>query len=118
MFSRCIFVLVASAFLAALPATAQTPTSDPARKYPLPTYDENWQFLSDPNRHSDPWDIVKYVQLARGMFASFGGEARESYERFGNQDFWLERAESERIPVVRQNSGRALILAAVALLWR
>jgi len=91
MFSRCCtFVLVASAvLLAASPATAQTPTPDPARSYPLPTYDENWQFLSDPNSHIDPWDIVKYLQLAEGMFASFGGEARESYERFGNQDFGL-----------------------------
>jgi Alginate export len=68
---------------------AQTPTPDPARRYPLPTYDEDWQFLSDPSRHSDPWDIVKYVKLARGIFVSFGGEARETYERFGNQDFGL-----------------------------
>jgi hypothetical protein len=73
MFSRCTFVLVASAVLAASPATAQTPTPDPARSYPLPTYDENWQFLSDPNRRADPWDIVKYVQLVDGIFASFGG---------------------------------------------
>ena len=98
MFLRCIFVLVTSAVLAATPATAQTmtsptitqtPTPDPARRYPLPTYDENWQFLSDPTRRTDPWDIVKYVQLADGIFASFGGEARESYERFGNQNFGL-----------------------------
>ena len=89
MFSRCIFVLVTSAVLAASPATAQTPTPDPARGYPLPTYDENWQFLRDPDRRADPWDIVKYLPLGDGMFASFGGEARESYERFGNQDFGL-----------------------------
>jgi len=87
--ATCSFVLVASAVLAASPAMAQTAMPDPARRYPLPTYDENWQFLSDPNRRSDPWDIVKYVHLAGGMFASFGGEARESYERFGNQDFGL-----------------------------
>jgi hypothetical protein len=89
MFSRSIFVLVTSAVLAASPATAQTPTPDPARRYPMPTYDENWQFLSDPNRRADPWDIVKYLPLGDGMFASFGGEARESYERFGNQNFGL-----------------------------
>lgn len=29
------------------------------------------------------------MHLAGGTFASFGGEARESYERFGNQDFGL-----------------------------
>ena len=89
MVTGFILPLVASAVLAASPAAAQTPMPDPARRYPLPTYDENWQFLSDPKRLSDPWDIVKYVQLARGMFASFGGEARESYERFGNQNFGL-----------------------------
>jgi hypothetical protein len=60
MFSRCTFVLVVSAVLAASPATA---TPDPARRYPLPTYDENWQFLSDPNRHADPWDIVKFLAV-------------------------------------------------------
>jgi hypothetical protein len=89
MFSRCIFVLVTSALLAPSPATAQTPTPDPARRYPLPTYDENWQFLGDPDRHADPLDNVKYLPLGDGMFASFGGEARESYERFGNQNFGL-----------------------------
>jgi hypothetical protein len=87
--ATCNFVLVASAVLAASPAMAQTLTPDPARRYPLPTYDEDWQFLSDTSRHSDPWDIVKYVKLARGMFVSFGGEARETYERFCNQDFGL-----------------------------
>src|SRR5260370_36384610 len=89
MFSRCIFVLVTSAVLAASPATAQTPTPDPSRRYPRPTYDETWQFLSDPNRHVDPWDIVKYLPLGYGMFASFGGEARDAYERFCNQNFGL-----------------------------
>jgi len=86
---RCTFVLVASAVLAVSAATGQTPTPDPAHRYPLPTYDENWQFLSDPKRRTDPWDIVKYRQLADGVFASFGGEARETYERFGNQNFGL-----------------------------
>ena len=98
MFLRCVLALVTSAVLAAPPATAQTPTPptttqtptpDLAPRYPLPTYDENWQFLSDPTRRTDPWDIVKYVQLADGIFASFGGETRESYERFGNQNFGL-----------------------------
>ena len=89
MFSCYTFVLVTSVVLAASRASAQTPPPDPARSYPLPTYDENWQFLSDSNQRADPWDIVKYVRLADEMFASFGGEARESYERFGNQNFGL-----------------------------
>src|SRR5712671_6785621 len=34
-------------------------------------------------------ELVKYLQFADGVFVSFGGEARESYERFGNQNFGL-----------------------------
>ena len=36
--------------------------------------------------------LIKYVQLTDGVFTSFGGEARESYERFGNQNFGLSVA--------------------------
>lgn len=71
------------------PAAAQDAPRDPARQYPLPTYEENWQFLRDPNRHADPWDAVKYVLLGDNVYASFGGEARVSYERFGNGYFGL-----------------------------
>ena len=70
------------------PLSAQAP--DQARRYPLPTYDENWQFLSDPHRRADPLDLFKYVPLGSDTsFISLGGEARELYERFGNQDFGL-----------------------------
>jgi len=55
----------------------------------LATYDEDWRFLSDPTRRAESWDKVKYVPLANGVFASFGGEARETYERFGNENFGL-----------------------------
>src|ERR1700722_6548441 len=89
MFSRSVVFPIASVLLAASLATAQTSTPAPQRSYPLPTYDENWQFLSDPNQRTDRWDVVKYMRFGDGMFASFGGEARETYERFGNQDFGL-----------------------------
>jgi hypothetical protein len=35
------------------PAAAQDAPRDPARQYPMPTYEENWQFLRDPNCHAD-----------------------------------------------------------------
>src|SRR5580693_5796150 len=89
MFSRSVVFPIASVLLAASLATAQTSTPAPQRSYPLPTYDENWQFLSDPNQRTDRWDVVKYMRFGDGMFASLGGEARETYERFGNQDFGL-----------------------------
>jgi hypothetical protein len=89
MFSRCTVLPIVSALLATSLATAQTATPSPQRSYPLPTYDENWQFLSDPSHRTDRWDIVKYIRFGDGIFASIGGEARETYERFGNQDFGL-----------------------------
>jgi hypothetical protein len=78
-----------SAVLAVSRTAAQTRPTDPDRKYPLPTYAEDWRFLSDPDRHADPWDRFKYVPLADGTFVSFGGEARETYERFGHENFGL-----------------------------
>jgi len=89
MFPRSAVFPIASVLLAASLAAAQTATPTPQRSYPLPMYDENWQFLSDPSQRTDRWDLVKYMRFGDGMFASFGGEARETYERFGNQDFGL-----------------------------
>src|SRR5579863_3269821 len=90
MFSRRTVVSIALVLLAVSFARAQTPTFSPQRRYPLPSYDENWQFLSDTNYRTDRWDAVKYMPFGKGMFASIGGEAREAYERFGNQDFGLD----------------------------
>jgi len=90
MFSRRTVFFIALVLWGTSFATAQTPTISPQRSYPLPTYDENWQFLSDPNYRTDRWDAVKYMPFGKGMFASIGGEAREAYERFGNQDFGLD----------------------------
>ena len=89
MLSRGTVVLVVLAVLAVSRTAAQTRPTDPDRKYPLPTYAEDWRFLSDPDRHADPWDRFKYVPLADGTFVSFGGEARETYERFGHENFGL-----------------------------
>jgi hypothetical protein len=87
--SRPFLVGLTLLALTAGPAAAQDAPRDPARRYPLPTYEENWQFLSDPNRHADPWDAVKYVLLGDDVYASLGAEARESYERCGNGYFGL-----------------------------
>jgi Alginate export len=89
MWSRGVLVLVVLAVLGVSRTAAQTSPPEPDRRYPLPTYDEDWRFLRDPNLRAEPWDRVKYVPLADGIFASFGGEARETYERFGNENFGL-----------------------------
>jgi len=61
------------------------------RLYPLPRYEEDWSLLSDPQKHTDRWDSIKFLPLSadRSVFLSLGGEARETYERFHNTNFGL-----------------------------
>jgi hypothetical protein len=52
-------------------------------------YDEDYRFLHDPALRTDPWDAVKYIQLADGHagYLSFGGELRERFESYENEFF-------------------------------
>ena len=61
------------------------------RLYPLPRYEEDWSLLSDPLKHTDRWDRIKFLPFSadRSIFLSLGGEARETYERFHNTSFGL-----------------------------
>jgi hypothetical protein len=94
------------ALTAAIPALQaqadQTATSvDPVRTYSLLREDENWSFLKDTSLRQDPWDRLKYIPLGpQGWFVTVGGEAREAFERVGNDNwgkqpytntFFLER---------------------------
>src|SRR5262245_30947960 len=60
------------------------PVSPPRPLYPIPRYEEDWSFLSDPSKQNDWWDTVKFIPLSkdRSAFLSLGGEIRETYERF------------------------------------
>jgi hypothetical protein len=69
---------------------AAPPPPVPSR-YPVPTYEEDWRRLAEPDQSDDAWDPLKFIPLTqdRASFLSFGGEARATYERFGNQNFGL-----------------------------
>jgi hypothetical protein len=54
--------------------------------YPLPAHDEDWRFLAN-GGSDDFWDRFKFVPLRDDSYLSFGGEVRETYERFRNPDF-------------------------------
>src|SRR5215813_11741936 len=89
---------VCAAFALAAAIQAQT---EPVRTYTLLREDEDWSFLKDPSLRQDPWDRLKYIPLGReGWFLTIGGEAREAFERVGNDNwgkqpytntFFLER---------------------------
>lgn len=67
----------------------------PASAFPLPApykaqhSEEDFSYLKDPLRRTDPFDPVKYIPLAgkEDWFLTFGGEARERYEYFNNRNF-------------------------------
>jgi hypothetical protein len=71
------------------------------RTYSLMREDEDWSFLKTPSLRQDVWDPIKYIRLGPdGWFLTVGGEARESFEQVGNDNwgkqnytntFFLER---------------------------
>ena len=68
--------------------TAESP--GPARTYHLLREDDDWSFLADPTLRREFWDPIKYIRLRPGRndwFLSLGGEARETWEQIGN-DNW------------------------------
>src|ERR1700757_2925163 len=71
-------------------AQGTTAPSTDRHQYPLPTYEEDWRWLQGVDR-TDVWDPVKFVRLSADgtVLLSLGGEARVTYERFGNQNFGL-----------------------------
>jgi len=88
----CGLVLVVATVATPVAAFAQGTGAPPTdlHRYPLPTYEEDWRALNGVDR-TDVWDPVKFVPLsADGTTSlSLGGEARVTYERFGNQNFGL-----------------------------
>lgn len=85
-----------------IPVVGQQAPETPARPlYPLPRYNEDWSYLSDTSKRDDFWDPLKYVPFSsrEDAYLSFGGEIRETYERFHNTNlargckFWISPPE-------------------------
>src|SRR4051794_10555407 len=57
--------------------------------YRLLRYDEDYSYLKDPSRRTDPLDVLKYIPLGQGddTYLSLGGTARPRYESYHNPDF-------------------------------
>jgi hypothetical protein len=56
--------------------------------YKLLRYEEDYSYLKDPSRRTDFWDPIKYIPLCgrEDWYLSLGGELRERYEFYHNQD--------------------------------
>ena len=52
----------------------EKPASPSRAMYPVLRYDEDWSFLSDPSKHNDFWDPVKFIPLTQDDSASRSAE--------------------------------------------
>ena len=70
--------------------TQAEPPETPARPdYELLRDEEDWSFFGDRSRANDLWDPVKFMPFGspRGSYLSLGGEVRQQYERFTNEEW-------------------------------
>lgn len=68
------------------------PVDSPVRpSYALLRDEEDWSFLEDHPR-TDTWDLVKFIPLRwlDASYLSLGGEVRQQYERFANEEWGAE----------------------------
>jgi hypothetical protein len=56
--------------------------------YKILRYEEDYSYLKDPSRRTDFWDPTKYIPLwgREDWSLSLGGELRERYEFFHNEN--------------------------------
>ena len=85
-------MLLCALFFACNTLAGQTKAQSDPCSYVLPHYEEDWSCVLSPSHSSDSLDPIKYVALgaSENSYISFGGEIRETYERFHNPNFGLQ----------------------------
>jgi hypothetical protein len=70
----------------------QAQISEDSPIYRLPHYDEDWSGIHNSPHNTNFLDDIKDIALGEGgdSYVSFGGEIRETYERFHNPNFGLQ----------------------------
>jgi hypothetical protein len=57
-------------------------------------YTDDFSYLADPAKSTDPWDKLKYIPIGDGKYGtsylSLGGEVRERFESYLNPNFGLK----------------------------
>lgn len=95
--SFCCTLFTAATMVAAQTTAPTAPAPSPpdpgtgARPagYSVVSWNENWSFLSDPTRRSDFFDPIKFMPFneSGSVYLSLGGQFRERYEYFNNNNF-------------------------------
>jgi hypothetical protein len=77
------------------PIASECPSGDGPAAAPQPPlyeslrYDEDYSYLRDASRRTDPWDSIKFIPLSddNEAYLSLGGETRQRYEFYHNPEF-------------------------------
>jgi hypothetical protein len=75
---------------AAEPGGTENPAPPP--EYQILRFDENYSYLANPVRRTDPFDPLKYIPLSAQdptFYLTLGGEWRERFESYQNPDFGI-----------------------------
>jgi hypothetical protein len=77
-------------------ALAAQPSEAPAPGFKLLRYEEDYRYLADPQRQTDPLDAIKFLPLAsnENWFLSIGGEIRERGEYFDHSSWGKDPPDS------------------------
>lgn len=96
---------VGTELLAQAPAASQPSISGPAAP---PTYtpvrwNENYAYLKDPAQRTDPFDVIKYIQLndAGDWYLFLGGQARYRYELFDETSWGAGQQDGDGFHLLR-----------------
>ncbi|MDB5384867.1 MAG: hypothetical protein JWM11_513 [Planctomycetaceae bacterium] len=83
-----LLALGLTSFAGQLSLLAQGPAENPPH-YKVLRYDEDYSYLNDVFQQTDQWDAIKYIPIGNcdNTYLSIGGEARERYEFYHDEDF-------------------------------
>src|SRR4051812_22767795 len=82
MLKRPVLLLAIAAAAPALAQTAASPAYTPVR------WNEDYGYLKDTAKRTDPFDPIKNIPLGpEGFYLDVGGQVRERYEYFNNNNF-------------------------------
>ena len=89
---RAVLLALLAILIAPQTARGASPElSDPP--YHSLRYEDDFTYLADPAKTSDPWDPLKYIPIGDGQYGpsylSFGGELRERAESYLNPNFGI-----------------------------
>jgi len=92
---RILTTVLAVAAIVPLSVDARAASPEPGDPtYHSLRYNDDFSYLADPAKSTDPWDKFKYIPIGDGQYGasylSLGGELRERFESYLNPNFGIK----------------------------